>query len=61
MRVTNWYKWTRTKKRFAGLCMIVGILLGLSVETSPLWVGVIGLILCGAGCFTITTIHDHEW
>lgn len=61
MKVTNWYKWTRTKKRFAFTCMIVGVLMGLSIENNPLWVGMIGLALCGAGCATITTIQDHEW
>jgi hypothetical protein len=61
MRVTNWYKWTRTKKRFAGVSMIVGILMGLSIENNSLWWGVAGIVLCGASAFTVTTIQDHEW
>lgn len=61
MKVTNWYKWTRAKKRFAVTSMIVGILMGLSVENNSLWVGIVGLMFCGAGCYTVTTIQDHEW
>ena len=61
MRVTNWYKWTRTKKRYALASMCIGLLLGLSIENNSLWFGVVGIIFCASSAYTITTIHDNEW
>ena len=61
MRVSNWYRWTRTKKRFAGICLLIGFLLAFTIETAPLSWGVVGIVFALVGVSILNTIHPDEW
>jgi len=61
MRVEDWAKWTRAKKKAIVVLYTIGISLGLSIEKASLWWGVLGVFLCGIGACIVNTIHDHEW
>lgn len=57
MRVSNWTKWTRFKKRVVLLLLVIGIPLGLGVEGSnSMTGGYIGLVLVLWASFIFSTI-----
>jgi hypothetical protein len=61
MKVTDWYKWTRFKKR-AGITLVsIGIFLSFGMENGSMSYGVWGLIVAGAGLAITQTIRTNEW
>lgn len=61
MRVANWYKWTRFKKRLATTLFLVGMLMGLSIENGSIAYGYWGIFFGILGVSILTTIRDNEW
>ena len=60
MRVVNWYKWTRFKKRVVGVGFCTGFILSFGLE-SNLMFGVAGICVLGVSALVMNTIADHEW
>jgi len=61
MHVTNWVKWTRTKKRAIVVLYAMGMMLGFTIESASLWWGFLGIMMCFVGAIIISTIRYHEW
>lgn len=61
MYVKDWHKWTSAKKKAVGILYFSGIMLGFTIETAPIWWGVVGLFLCFLGALIMNTIGYHEW
>lgn len=56
MRVFDWTKWNRFKKRFALLLLVIGILLGLGVENAKSMLGgYIGIVFIMWASFIFST------
>ena len=60
MRVTDWYKWTRFKKRFSVSLLLVGIFLSFGMENGSMAYGVWGLVIAGTGLLIFNTIRPSE-
>ena len=61
MRVTNWYKWTRFKKRLGCSMGLFGIFLGFGIEKGGTSYGVWGILISLAGAYIVSTIRPNEW
>ena len=62
IRVTNWTKWTRFKKRVMVILFLLGMLIALGVENSDsIANGVIGIILLFLSAMVFNTIRESEW
>lgn len=61
MRVTNWYKWTRFKKRVVGGCLLASFLLVFSMEQGGDALGYWGVVFALAGAGVLSTIDRDEW
>lgn len=61
MRVADWEKWTRFKKRISVLLLIVGIFISFGMETGSIFYGVWGLAIAGCGAVIFSTIRENEW
>jgi hypothetical protein len=61
LRVSDWAKWTRAKKKAITVLYTVGIALGFTIEKASLWWGVLGIFLCIIGAILVSTIRHHEW
>jgi hypothetical protein len=60
MRVTDWYKWTRFKKRLSVSLLLVGIFLSFGMENGSIAYGVWGLVIAGTGLLIFNTIRPSE-
>jgi hypothetical protein len=60
MRVTDWYKWTRFKKRLSVSLLFVGIFLSFGMENGSIAYGVWGLVIAGTGLLIFNTIRPSE-
>lgn len=62
IQVTDWYKWTRFKKRLTLFLFIVGVGLGLGTEDSgSMAFGFLGLVMVMWAGFLINSIREDEW
>ena len=61
MRVTDWNKWTRFKKRVGVTLLLVGIFLSFGMEDGSIAYGVWGIIIAGTGVAITQTIRTNEW
>lgn len=61
LKVSDWAKWTRAKKKAIVILYTIGLALGFTIEKASIWWGVLGLILCGIGALIVNTIRDNEW
>lgn len=61
MRVVDWYKWTRFKKRVSISLVLFGILLSFGMEKGSLLYGLWGLGFAGAGVLIAQSINRDEW
>jgi len=61
MRVSNWYRWTRTKKRLMGACYLIGFILAFCMEEGGNAYGYWGLGFMFAGALIMETIRHNEW
>lgn len=65
MKVANWYKWTRFKKRLIVLFFFLGIGFAGGVETAdPTQVfsrGFLAIACLLVGLFIVFTIREEEW
>jgi hypothetical protein len=61
MRVADWYKWTRFKKRAGGILLFLGILISFGMENGSIFYGVYGLIIAGTGAMIINTVPRNQW
>lgn len=61
MRVVNWYKWTRFKKRISVSLISLGIFISFGMENGSIAYGVWGIIIAGVGLVIFNTVHPHEW
>lgn len=61
MKVYDWNKWTKVKKRFAGITMALGFLCAFGVEGGSLWWGVLGIAFGCASILAICSIQEYEW
>lgn len=55
LRVVNWYKWNRAKKRLGSTLLLTGIFLGFGVESSLMW-GVVGIPIAFTGALVLNTV-----
>lgn len=60
MRVTDWYKWTRFKKRLSVSLLLVGIFISFGMEDGSIAYGVWGLVIAGTGLLIFNTIRPSE-
>jgi hypothetical protein len=61
MRVADWYKWTRFKKRVGATLLLLGILISFGMENGSISYGVYGLIIAGTGAIIISTVPKNQW
>jgi hypothetical protein len=61
LKVSDWAKWTRAKKKAIVTLYTIGLLLGFTIENASIWWGVLGLIFCGIGALIMSTIRVSEW
>jgi hypothetical protein len=61
MKVTDWYKWTRFKKRAGITLLIVGTFVSFGMEDGSMAYGVWGLVIAGTGVLITNTIRISEW
>ncbi len=62
MRVTNWYRWTRTKK----CCILPLIILSIGFmggmeKNGSVELGLLSITLMFSAVMLIRSIHEHEW
>ena len=62
MRVTNWYRWTRTKK----CCILPLIILSIGFmggreKNGSVELGLLSIVLMFSAVMLIRSIQDHEW
>lgn len=60
MRVTDWYKWTRFKKRLSVSLLLVGTFISFGMEDGSIAYGVWGLVIAGTGLLIFNTIRPNE-
>ena len=60
MRVTDWHKWTRFKKRLSVSLLLVGIFLSFGMENGSIAYGMWGLVIAGTGLLIFNTIRPSE-
>lgn len=60
MRVADWAKWTRAKKKLATFLAVVGVFVSFGVESS-LWWGVLAIIMTLMAIVVVESIAPHEW
>jgi hypothetical protein len=61
LKVHDWAKWTRAKKKTIVVFYTIGLLLGFTIENASIWWGVLGLIFCAIGAIIMSTIRVNEW
>lgn len=61
MRVANWYKWTRFKKRAGATLLLLGILISFGMENGSISYGIYGLLIAGTGSIIISTVPRNQW
>ena len=62
MRVTNWYRWTRTKK----CCILPLIILSIGFmggmeKNGSMGLGLLSITLMFSAVMLIRSIQEHEW
>lgn len=62
MRVTNWYRWTRTKK----CCILPLIILSIGFmggmeKNGSMSLGLLSITLMFSAVMLIRSIQEHEW
>jgi len=61
MRVSDWHKWTRFKKRLSVSLLLVGIFISFGMENGSIAYGVWGIVIAGTGLVIFKTIRPDEW
>lgn len=61
MRVTDWYKWTRFKKRISVSLILVGIFISFGMENGSMAYGFWGIVIAGTGIAIFNTIRPDEF
>jgi hypothetical protein len=61
MKVTNWYKWTRFKKRVVLACLLMGFILVFAMENGGDAYGYWGVAFSLFGAYVISTIDRNDW
>jgi hypothetical protein len=61
MRVSDWNKWTRFKKRLSVSLLLVGIFISFGMENGSIAYGVWGIVIAGTGLVIFNTIRPDEW
>ena len=61
MKVADWYKWTRFKKRFSVSLLLVGIFLSFGMENGSIAYGVWGIVFAGVGAMIASSVRTNEW
>ena len=61
MKVADWYKWTRFKKRAGGILLLLGILISFGMEDGSISYGVYGLLVAGTGSIILSTVPKSQW
>ena len=60
LKVTDWDKWTRAKKKVGFSLICLGVFLSFGVEESMMW-GVVAIPTALVGAFIINSIRLNEW
>lgn len=61
MKVVDWYKWTRFKKRLVGVCFLIAFLCVFSMENGGDVYGYWGVFFSFIGALTLSTIDRDYW
>jgi hypothetical protein len=61
MKVADWHKWTRFKKRLSVSLLLVGIFLSFGMENGSIAYGVWGIIFAGVGAMIAFSVRTNEW
>ena len=61
MRVANWYKWTRFKKRAGATLLLLGVLISFGMENGSISYGIYGLLVAGTGSIILSTVPRNQW
>jgi hypothetical protein len=61
MKVADWNKWTRFKKRAGAILLLLGILISFGMEDGSISYGVYGLLVAGTGSIILSTVPKNQW
>lgn len=61
MKVSDWGKWTRFKKRASVSLILVGIFISFGMEKGSIAYGLWALVVAGTGATIASTIRTNEW
>lgn len=60
VRVVDWYKWTRFKKRLSSFLFFLGLFLAFGIESSLMY-GVVSMFVLLLANSLLATIRETEW
>lgn len=61
MKVVNWCKWTRFKKRISLSLLLTGTFISFGMEDGSILYGIWGATIAGCGVLILNTIRENEW